>query len=225
VTHATEKIADAQWSPDGKMIAFSMFVPEKSKWTISMPAEPQGAKWTPTPRIVETLHYRQDRVGFLEDGYTHLFVVAADGGAPRQLTRGTWSAGAGELRGPVGLDWTPDSKAIVLVTNRDRDADIEYDRSQLLVVDATSGSIRELVTKPGEWSRPKVSPDGKTVAFTGSPKSEKTHSVADLYVVPFAGGESRKISGDYDRDPLNLHWAADGSGLYFDADDHGARNV
>jgi dipeptidyl aminopeptidase/acylaminoacyl peptidase len=225
VTHATEKIADARWSPDGRMIAFSMFVPEKSKWTISMPAEPQGAKWTPAPRIVETLHYRQDRVGFLEDGYTHLFVVAADGGAPRQLTTGEWSAGAGELRAPIGLDWTPDSKALVLEANRDTNADLEYERSQLLVVDAASGSIRELVSKPGVWERPAVSPDGKTVAFTGYPESKKTHSVADLYIIPFAGGEARKISGDYDRDPLNLHWAADGSGLFFDADDHGSRNV
>ena len=32
VTHATEKVADAHWSPDGKSIAFSMFVPDKNKW-------------------------------------------------------------------------------------------------------------------------------------------------------------------------------------------------
>jgi len=35
----------------------------------------------------------------------------------------------------------------------------------------------------------------------------------------------RKISGDFDRDPVNIRWAPDGSGLYFDADDRGARNV
>ena len=35
----------------------------------------------------------------------------------------------------------------------------------------------------------------------------------------------RKISGDFDRDPINLRWAPDGTGLYFDADDHGTRNV
>lgn len=225
VTHATEKVADARWSPDGRLIAFSMFVPDKHKWAISMPAEPQGAKWTPAPRIVDTLHYRQDRVGFLQDGETHLFVVAADGGAPRQLTRGDWSAGAGELRAAVAMDWTPDSKSIVFEANRDRNADVEYQRSQLLVVDVASGAIRELVAKPGLWGRPVVSPDGKTVAFTGYPASGKTHSVADLYVVPTAGGEPRKISGDYDRDPLNVVWSADGSGIYFDADDHGARNV
>ena len=225
VTHATDKVADAHWSPDGKMIAFSMFVPDKEKWNISMPAEPEGAKWTPAPRMVETLHYRQDQVGFLEDGHTHLFLVASDGGAPRQLTSGKWSAGAGELRGAIAMDWTPDSKAIVFEANRDANSDLEYERSELVILDVATGSLRDLVSKPGSWSRPTVSPDGKLVAFTGYPESNKTHSVSDLYVVPFTGGEPRKISGDYDRDPINLRWTADGSGIYFDADDQGARNV
>jgi dipeptidyl aminopeptidase/acylaminoacyl peptidase len=70
-----------------------------------------------------------------------------------------------------------------------------------------------------------VSPDGKSVAFTGYSESKKTHSVADLYTISLASGETKKISGDYDRDPLNLRWAADGSGVFFDADDRGSRNV
>jgi len=225
VTRATEKVADARWSPDGKFIAFSMFVPEKPQWSISMPAEPKGAKWTASPRIVETLHYRQDQVGFLDDGHTHLFVVPADGGAMRQLTRGKWSIGAGELRGQVPFDWTPDGKSIVVQASRDFNSDLTYQRAQLLVVDVDAATARELVSKPGEWGRPVVSPDGKTVAFTGYPSSDKTNSVADLYVVALSGGEIKKISGDFDRDPLNLRWASDGSGVYFDADDHGARNV
>src|SRR5260370_10632049 len=35
----------------------------------------------------------------------------------------------------------------------------------------------------------------------------------------------RKISGDFDRDPVTLRWSPDSSGVYFDADDHGSRNV
>jgi dipeptidyl aminopeptidase/acylaminoacyl peptidase len=225
VTHATDKVADARWSPDGKSIAFSMFVPAKNTWNISMPAAPQDAKWTGAPRAVETLHYRQDRVGFLEDGRTQLFIVSADGGAPRQITTGQWNAGAGELRSAVPLDWTPDSKALVFEAARSTEADLQYQTSQLLVADVASGALRELVAKPGSWTSPAVSPDGKTVAFTGYPASKRTHSVSDLYVIPFTGGEMRKISGDYDRDPLNLHWSPDSAAVYFDAEDHGSRNV
>jgi Tol biopolymer transport system component len=203
-----------------------MFVPEKDTWNITMPSAPEGAKWSGAPRVVETLHYRQDQVGFRADGQTHLFVVSADGGAARQLTSGKWSAGSGgELRGVVLMDWTPDSKAIVFEADRSPEADLHYQTSQLLVGEIASGAIRELVAKPGYWNRPAVSPDGQTVAFTGYPQSKRTHSVSDLYVIPFAGGEMRKISGDYDRDPVNLRWTPDSSGVYFDAEDHGSRNI
>ncbi|MDB5475040.1 MAG: peptidase prolyl oligopeptidase active site domain protein [Phenylobacterium sp.] len=225
VTRATDKVADARWSPDGKSIAFTMFVPDKPKWAISMPAEPKGAKWTPAPRIVESLHYRQDQVGFLDDGHIHLFVVPADGGAARQLTSGAWNVGAGELRAAVPFDWMPDGKTIVLQASRDFDRDTTYQRAQLLAVDVATAAARELVAIKGEWGQPAISPDGKLVAFVGYAESKKTHTVADLYVAPTAGGEMRKLSGGYDRDPINLRWAPDGSGVYFDADDHGSRNV
>jgi dipeptidyl aminopeptidase/acylaminoacyl peptidase len=225
VTHVSEAPRNVAWSPDGKSIAFSMFEADQEKWTISMPGEPKGAKWTPAPRVVGTLHYRQDRVGFLEDGYTHLFVVPAEGGTPKALTSGKWSVGAGELRGAATIDWTPDSKSIVFDGIREGDADMKYQESQLYVVDVASGTIRDLVTKRGSWGDPSVSPDGKLVAFSGYEPSGRTHTVSDLWVVPIGGGAIRKISGDYDRNPNNLQWAPDGSGVYFDADDRGSRNV
>jgi dipeptidyl aminopeptidase/acylaminoacyl peptidase len=225
ITRVTETPRNAKWSPDGKSIAFSMFVPEKRSLPISMPAEPKGAKWTPAPRLVESLHYRQDQVGFLEDGFTRLFVVPADGGTPKALTTGNWSVGAGELRAGASIDWTPDSKAIVFDGNRDPDAELKYQVSQLSVVDVATAAIRDLVAGPGSWGRPVVSPDGKSVAFTGYPPSGHTHTVSDLWVVPIGGGATKKISGDLDRDPVNARWAPDGSGVYFGAQDRGSENV
>src|SRR6478672_8437531 len=176
ITHVVEAPRNARWAPDGKSIAFSMFTADQEKWTISMPAEPKGAKWTPAPRVVSTLHYRQDQVGYLEDGNTHLFVVPADGGTPRQLTTGKWSVGAGELRGGAAIDWTPDSKSIVFDGNRSPDADMQYETSQIYVADVATGAIRELVTKAGEWGKPVVSPDGRTVAFTGYAPTGHSHT-------------------------------------------------
>jgi dipeptidyl aminopeptidase/acylaminoacyl peptidase len=225
VTHVTETPRNARWSPDGKSIAFSMFVPQKGTLKIDMPEEPKGAKWTPAPRLVQSLHYRQDQIGFLEDGYTHLFVVAADGGTPRQLTNGKWNVGSGELRMGAALDWTPDSKTIVFNGERNPDFDLKYQSAQLYSIDLASGAIRDVVVKPGEWSRPSVSPDGKLLAFAGYGTSGHTHTVSDLYVASIAGENMRKISGDLDRDPQNLRWAADGSGVYFGAQDRGSENV
>jgi len=227
MTRVSETPRNMRWSPDGKWIAFSAFVPEAEKWSISMPPEPKGAKWSAPPRIVDTMHYRQDQVGFLEDGYTHLFVVGADGGTPRQLTHGKWTVGSGELRGGASIDWTPDSRTIVFNGDKSADVDKSYETSQLFAVDIASGVVRDVLTKPGEWSRPAVSPDGRLVAFTGFAPNGRTHTVSDLFVMPLAGGagDMRKISGDFDRDPINMRWAPDGSGVYFDADDRGARHV
>ena len=225
ITHVTETPRDIRWSPDGKSIAFAMFVPGAEKWNISMPEAPKGAKWTPAPRIVDTLHYRQDRVGLLEDGFTHLYVVSADGGTPKAVTSGKWSVGAGELRQGATFDWTPDSKSIVFNGNRTVDADRTYQTSSLYVADVATGTIRDLVTRTGEWRDPAVSPDGRTVAFAGYEPSGHTNTVSDLYLVSIDGGNMRKISGTFDRDPEHLEWAADGSGVYFDADDRGSRNI
>src|SRR5438309_2340536 len=71
VTRVTEKPADPRWAPDGKAIAFVMLAPDSTPWSISLPKPPEGAKWTPAPRVVENLYYRQDRVGYMARGFNH----------------------------------------------------------------------------------------------------------------------------------------------------------
>jgi len=227
VTRVTNTPAELRWAPDGKAIAFAMLVPDKHEWPISMPAAPPNAKWTPAPRMVDRMHYRQDRRGFMDFGFFHLFVVPADGGTPRQLTAGPWNVGSrfDGLESGVGYDWTPDAKTIVFEGLKDPAADYNYRNAHIYAVDVASGAIRQITQRPGTWTDPVVSPDGRTIAFTGGDSSRMSYRAAGLYVMGLDGGNVRKLSGTLDRDPGDLTWAPDGSGLYFSAGDRGTSNV
>jgi dipeptidyl aminopeptidase/acylaminoacyl peptidase len=227
VTRVDQAPADVRWSPDGKQIGFSMFVPHPSDWKIDMPQPPEGASWTKAPMVVDRLHYRQDRVGYTEPGSVHLFVIPADGGTPRALTSGDWSVGArfDGLKGEVGWDWTPDGKTIVVDGLDAPDADLRYRDSDLYVIDVATGTKRKLTSEPGTWTSPVVSPDGRRVAFTGFSHSRASYHASELYVIGLDGTGQKKLSGDLDRDTESLHWASDGSGVFFTADDAGTSNL
>jgi dipeptidyl aminopeptidase/acylaminoacyl peptidase len=204
-----------------------MLVPKESKWDIPLPKPPEGAKWTKAPAVVDRLHYRQDRVGYTEAGFTHLFVVPADGGTPRALTSGDWNVGArfDGMAGTVGLDWTPDGRTIVIDGLDVPDADLRYRDSDVFAIDVVSGSRRKLMSERGNWSNPRISPDGRLAAFVGHSFTKASYKSEELFVVGLDGNGMRKISGSLDRDAVNLQWAPDGSGVYFSADDHGTSNV
>ncbi len=227
ITTVVEAPADIRWSPDGKWIGFSMFVPKAPVWKIDMPAAPTGAKWTGAPRIVQQLHFRQDQRGFSEPGFRHMFVVTSEGGTPRQLTSGDWNVGArfDGLDGSVAWNWTPDGRSIVVDGMSDSAADLNYRNNNIYVVEVASGTLRRLTMQDGVWTGPAISPNGKLVAFTGYPATKASYQAAEVYVMPVEGGAMRRISANQDRDQGALFWASDGSGVYFSGDNRGTSNI
>jgi len=227
VTTLTGSPQDIRWSPDGTWIGFSSVVPKSVPWKIDMPEAPKGAKWTGPPRIVQSLHFRQDRRGFTEPGFRHLFVVPADGGTPRQITTGDWSIGArfDNLDGAVGWDWTPDGKTMIADGLADTTYDTNYRNSNLYAIDVTSGAMRKLNSVDGEWSSPVVSPDGRRIAYRGYTQVKDSYHASELHVMNIDGSGARKWSGDLDRDAGDITWATDGSGVYFTVSDTGTSNL
>jgi Tol biopolymer transport system component len=184
VTRLTDGPGSLQWSPDGKWLSFTMGVKYDNTWKISMPAPPEGAKWTPAPRRVTDMHYRMDRAGFMELAHTHLFVVPADGGTPRQVTKGEFDLGAqfDRLGFGVGYDWTPDSKSLVFDGYLGPKADFNYRNSDIHIADVATGTMRKLTPRAGAWTNPAVSPDGKMIAFAGYDSTRKSYSGPNLVV-------------------------------------------
>jgi dipeptidyl aminopeptidase/acylaminoacyl peptidase len=228
VTKSMQTPGNPRWSPDGKWIGFSMLVPQDSVWRIDLPKAPEGAQWTKAPQIVNRLVYRADRTGYLVLGNTHLFVVPATGGTPRQITKGDWNVGsrAGGLPGTVGWDWLPDGKSVVVDGDDAPDAELRYQRSNLYVVDLATGTKKRITAQDGDWSGPRVSPDGKLIAFTGFPAAGPvSYRADDLYTIAPDGSGMTMRSTGLDRDPSGISWAPDSKGIYFTAPDRGTSNL
>ena len=217
ITRLSETPADIEWSPDGKTIAFGMLSRGSDSWKIAMPTAPRGAKWTEAPRVVTKLKYRADRTGFLEDGFRQLFVVPADGGTPRQITSGDWSAN--------GTTFTPDGHSLLFTSLRTDNAEYAWRETEIYKVDVASGSITQLTHRKGPDGNPVPSPDGKMVAYSGYDSTDATWKDAIIYVMDADGKNPHALTEKFDRAPQGMIWAPDNLGIYFTAENEGSRNL
>jgi len=206
------------WSPDGTRLAYIATVAGEGTKLGAAPAKPEGAKWAEPLTIIDRVNYRNDGPGYVKPGYDHLFVVGADGGAARQLTYGKFDDG-----GP--LSWTPDGRSIVFAAIRGPAADRQVMNSDVIAVDAASGTMRTLTTRDGPDAQPRVSPDGAKIAWLGFDDKRRSYENTQLYVGDRDAASPRSLTATLDRGIEDAVWAADGRSLYASYDDHGQRRV
>ena len=206
------------WSPDGTRLAYVATVAGEAAKLGTAPPKPEGAKWAEPLTVIDRVTYRNDGPGYVKPGYDHLFVVAADGGAARQLTFGRFDDG-----GP--LSWTPDGRAIVFAAIRGADADRQVMNSDVIAVDVATGGLRTLTTRDGPDAQPRVSPDGGRIAWLGFDDKRRSYENTQLYVGDRDAAAPRALTGALDRAIDDAQWSADGRSLYASYDDRGQRRI
>ncbi|MDG2241403.1 MAG: S9 family peptidase [Longimicrobiales bacterium] len=217
ITRLQKAPGGIRWAPDGNTLSFTMTMDGEEAWSVSPPGRPEGSNWTEPPKVVTRADYRQDRVGFVDEGWRHIFVVPAEGGTARQLTDGYWNHSTGE--------WTPDGAELVFSSLRTEDSELSWRQSEVYAVNVANGTIRQLTTRNGQDSGPIPSPTGDLIAYRGADFHTDTYRNSGVYVMNMDGSNPRLISGDFDRSINGMQWAHDGSGLYLTVSAEGDRNI
>jgi dipeptidyl aminopeptidase/acylaminoacyl peptidase len=187
------------WSPDGRRIAYLMNVPDDGPKLGKAPDKPEGANWAKPLQIIDKVTYRADGAGYLKPGFDKIFMVDADGGAPRQLTFGAYFDGAPE--------WSPDGRSIFFSALRTPDWELAGRESEIYRLDIASGQLTALTSRKGPDNNPKVSPDGRNIAFLGFDDTPKAFEQSHIYVMPVSGGPARRVAATLDRDVNDIAWS------------------
>jgi serine/threonine protein kinase len=171
-------------SPDGRAIAWTKNFPggysEIMIHDIATGADRQltfdkkyadDPQWSPTAHVI----YSSTRGGNI-----NLWVVAAEGGKPIQLTRG----GGDDTR----LGISEDGKRLLY-------SEMKPNIAQIKIGSLIDGSVRQLTVDEQVRANPSISPSGKQIAFVAE-EIDATTSVRNIFVMDRDGRNVRKLTDD-----------------------------
>lgn len=210
---------DITWSPDGKSLAFTMLTPDEGHRLGAPMTKPEGAAWADPLTVENRVTWRADGAGELKPGFSQVFTVSAEGGAPRQLTFGRFDA-----VGP--LAFTPDGKALLFASNRNANWERDPQESEVFQLTLADGTLTPLTKRVGPDLNPAVSPNGRQIAYLGFDDArQRGYENVLLYVMDRDGKNRRALTASLDRSVGSPRWAADGRSLYVSYDDRGETKV
>jgi VCBS repeat-containing protein len=219
VSNFTEAPRSLAWSPNGRWLSFIMSVPaERKPLKVELPEAPKNAHWAAPPKLIDRMVFRADGEGYLPNTFSQLFIVAADGGAARQLTHGDF-----DHEGPPAF--TADGNAVLISANRRADADYDPLDSEIYRVELSDESIHALTDRRGPDRYPVPSPDGKHIAYLGFDDRQLGYQATQLYVMDADGSHSHSLTASLDRDANAPKWSGDSKQLVFQYDDHGSSKI
>ena len=106
-------------------------------------------------------------------------------------------------------DWTPDGAGFV-VTSALGNGDNNWWVATLDAVDATTGAVRNIAKPKTQLNAPRVSADGRNVAYIGGLMSDFGSVGGDIWSVPLAGGEPANMTARADYTVTSLDTTSGG---------------
>jgi dipeptidyl aminopeptidase/acylaminoacyl peptidase len=217
------KYASTAWSPSGDAFGFIATDRKKGTATLYVVEKGKARALTVIQGIANTVRWSADgtRIALLATVGAKKLTGAVEAGAAQVGEIGESNdeqriavlpakGGALRLISPADtyiyeFDWMPDGKGFV-VTSAKGNGDNNWWIATLDYVDAESGAMRNIAAPKTQIELPRVSPDGKTVAFIGGLMSDWQSIGGDLYTVPLSGGEPKDLTPNYKGSLRSIDW-------------------
>jgi Tol biopolymer transport system component/DNA-binding winged helix-turn-helix (wHTH) protein len=204
------------FSPDGKQIALALHGESGSGIYVSLVSggkplqltsgpQDNGPKWSPDGEQIA--FYRPSDEGMA------IYTVPVLGGSERRVYSGPATAF------PHAFDWSPDGKYLAISK-----ADPDRTHAQIALLSVVNSATRPLTTPSAQDLDygPTFSPDGSTVAFV---RSNVGGMVSELYTVPTAGGQAKRLTFDHRTICGAPAWTPDGNEVLFSAASSGSPSL
>lgn len=201
------------WSPDGTQLAFSMFTAQSKPSPVQLPGKPMGATWAEPAKYIDDFTYRVDGAGYLPGGYQHIYTLPAHGGSVTQLTAGNYNHSG-------HLEWATDGKGLYFSADRHEDWQRQAPNSEIYYVSLQSKELTQLTDRQGPDAQPKVSPNGKWIAFVGYDDKGLSNQNSRLYVMSPDGSNVQLVTANLDRSIDDFYWQANSKGFIVSYDDY-----
>ena len=206
------------WSSDGNKIAFTMKVKSPPPVMVKLPNKPEGAKWAKPSRITNRLYYEADGRGYIEPGFTQIFLISAEGSGVTQLTSGEYNH-----LGP--LSWSKDNSLIYFTSNIIKDWEYDFRNSEIYSLNSTSLEIKALTTRKGPDFKPKESPNGKFIAYLSYKDKTQAYQNTELLIMKKNGSNNQVISHNIDSSIDDFYWDSNSKGFYVSYDKFGDTKI
>jgi dipeptidyl aminopeptidase/acylaminoacyl peptidase len=213
------------WSPDGKTLAFvSDVYPDCPDLACNQKRDKEREASPVKARLLDTLMFRHWNAW--KDGRrSHVFVVTAEGGAPKDLTPGDSDAPPFSLGGPDDYAFSPDGRELCFVRNNDRNEAISTNSDLFVVPVEGKGGAKKLTSNPAADNSPMYSPDGKFIAFRAQARAGFESDRWQLMLYDRAASTTRSLTQSFDRQVDSFQWTPDSKALFLIAGDEARQPI
>jgi dipeptidyl aminopeptidase/acylaminoacyl peptidase len=227
LTSLSTEADGAIWSPDSKQILFvSSVYPDCSDDGCNRSREEEKAQSKVKAQVFTHLLYRH-WTAFTGGKRSHLFLISADGGTPRDLTPGdVHDVPPFSLGGPDGYAFSPDSKEIAFEENLDPVPAISTNSDIFtLRLDDPNAKPVKISTAAGGDLSPAYSPDGKYLAWRSQARAGYESDRFRLVIYDRREKQIKEPLPNFDRWVDEFVWAPDSTKIYFSSGDTGREPV